>query len=102
MVVDSLKVTYLQKLIDYVRMNNILLIFVISPRYYYDTSSSLSIGRELARRNGVPLLDMMNQPELMRPEYFADETHLNDTGARKFTTLLAGYLKEVLNNEDGC
>ena len=99
-VVDSLKVTYLQKLIDYVRMNDILLIFVISPRYYYDTSGSLSMGRELARRNGVPLLDMMNQPELMRPEYFADETHLNDTGARKFTTLLAGYLKEVLNNAD--
>lgn len=99
-VVDSLKVTYLQKLIDYVRINDILLIFVISPRYYYDTSGCLSIGRELAIKNGVPLLDMMNQPELMRPEYFDDKIHLNDTGARKFTIMLAGYLKEMLNTTD--
>lgn len=95
---DVLKEKYLQKLIDYTRANDIRLLFVLSPRYARVREADISVGKEIAARNGVPVIDMQNASELMKPEYFADESHLNDKGARLFTSLLAGRIREVNKN----
>lgn len=94
--VDLQKVACLRKLIAYTRRNNIKLVFVISPRFYSVEDEVYHIGKEVAEENGILLIDMLNLPEPMSPEYFADETHMNDTGARKFTAILAGCLRETV------
>lgn len=97
--VDPQKVACLRKLIAYTRRNDIKLVFVISPHFYRVEDEIYHIGKEVAAENGILLIDMLNLPELMRPEYFVDETHMNDAGARKFTAILSEHLRETIKEE---
>lgn len=96
--VDPQKVVYLQKLITYMRENDIRLVFVISPRFYQVKDEVYRIEEKVAAEKGIILIDMLNFLGLMSPRYFADDTHLNDTGARKFTMILVGCLKAMMKD----
>lgn len=95
-IIEENKVNYLQKLIDYTRANGIGLVMVISPRYYSLGNDDFKTGKEIAARNGIPVIDMLNAPELMKPEYFADESHLNDIGARLFTSFVGKEVRKLI------
>lgn len=90
------KIQYLQKLIDYTKVHHIRLIMVISPKYYRLQQDDYRLGKEIAARNNIPVIDLMNAPELMKPEYFADEAHLNDRGARLFTALVGKEIRKMM------
>lgn len=61
---------------------------MLSFKYYQLSNDDFEIRKEVAERNGILLVDMFNLVEMMNPNYFSDEKHLNDTGARKFFRLL--------------
>lgn len=91
------KIHYLQKLIDYTKAHHIRLMMVISPKYYRLQQDDYKLGKEIAVRNNIPVIDLMNAPELMKPEYFADEAHLNDRGAQIFTSLVSEKIREIID-----
>lgn len=91
---DSTKVTYLQRFIDCCKQRGILLLFVVSPKYTKTPSSSYATLKALAGENKIPFLDYHTGGLYhLNPEYFKDNNHLWDKGARQFSKVFAFDLK---------
>lgn len=86
------KKQYLNKLVRLTQAEGIELIFIHSPQYSNDRSAAIDEIKEIAQNNHILFLDFSHTPELMSPSFFKDKRHLNDTGARKFSALLANTL----------
>lgn len=92
-VLDSNKLSYIQKLIDLAKRNQIELVFVLSPNFYSNPSNGYDALKETAERNGISFIDCYNEQTLMKKEYFRDIMHLNDNGAHIWSSYLAHILK---------
>ena len=68
---------------------------VVRPESW-DPSHS-SVVRELAKNPGVILMDPETFDQLERPEYFFDLLHMNATGRKIFSALLANKVIDALN-----
>lgn len=97
-VVDSLKISYIKKMIDESTTTSI--IFVISPWWNrIDTIRYQSI-RDICKERNIPFIDFSNNPKYVHNNaYFADDGHLNARGADEFTKDLIKELREkrILN-----
>ncbi len=95
--VDSVKVRYLRRFADICRREGISLVFVISP-YYFD-----GMDFRIAELRGIvgpdiSLIDLSDSPAFVgQDSLFADPSHLNDAGARRFTSLLSEILRNNLS-----
>ncbi len=73
---------------------------VISPFYYplrIPGNESYLALPELAAHHGALFLDWSRDPRfLMHPALFNDDVHLNDRGARLFTSLMADTLRKIV------
>ncbi|MCM1142079.1 MAG: hypothetical protein NC453_26210 [Muribaculum sp.] len=97
--IDPQKMIYLQKFIDKCTEHNIKLIFCISPMYSEIEKDAYKPLYDLAERNNIPLLDYHSQGLYQdHPEYFKDNAHLWDAGAREFSTLLGHDLKKLFSD----
>ena len=92
-VIEERKLEYVQKLIDLCRANDIKLVMCHSP--YYDKTASGGIERikGIAYGNGIMFLDYGQAVQFQNPEYFKDASHLNDTGAHKYTEEVLKIIK---------
>ncbi len=90
------KETYLYKLIQMTKRENVRLIFVYSPRYQKGYSAAIDRIKQIAEENTIPFIDMVNTPSLMYPKYFRDESHLNDEGAKMFSKYLVSKVKNTI------
>ena len=72
------------------KQKNIELVFVYSPIWsIIQDSFCNNIISELCSENSISYLDMSNHPTFINNhEYFADKLHLNNEGARVFSTIL--------------
>ncbi len=74
-------------------------IVVISPFYYplkVANNESYQTLPRLAAQHGALFLDWSADPRfLMHPKLFNDDVHLNDRGARLYTTLMEDTLKKL-------
>lgn len=96
--IDSLKLYYVEKVIDLCQSKQIPICFMISPRYgmvgvdmtnYYP-------GIELCKRHNVPVYNFIACPSISdHPDFFQDGGHMNSLGAVAFTSLL---VDSVLQN----
>lgn len=91
---DSLKLLYMQKMVDLAKGHQIKLFFVFSPCFKDNPSKAYDAAREIAYRNQIEVIDCYNEPTLMKRELFRDLMHLNDDGAHVWTAYLAHILKE--------
>lgn len=91
------KETYLCKLIQMAKRENIKLIFINSPRYEVGHSAAMDRIKQIAETNAIPFIDMVNTPALMYPKYFRDESHLNNEGAKIFSRCVVGHIEKLLN-----
>lgn len=82
-VIDSLKIKYINKLIDLCKKENIKLIFSISPALY-DTEY-YEYGRKIADINKLQLIDSYTSDQFEDYSIYQDENHLNDKGAQIYT-----------------
>ncbi|MFZ2338515.1 MAG: hypothetical protein WAW07_02195 [Bacteroidales bacterium] len=94
--VDEIKIDAIKDIISTCQQKNIALIFVFSPFWYLmQTTPADNILNELCSQNGIPFINMSNDSTFMNnPQYFADKSHLNDEGARAFSSLLIQKIKE--------
>lgn len=96
--VDQNRVKYLQAFINKCKDKNIKLVLLFSPMYAVDSVDFLTIPTMLAKKNAIDFLNYYNLPGITgKEEYFYDFGHLNEAGARKYSSLIAGELKKYTN-----
>lgn len=97
---DSLKLEYVQRFINLCKKNGVRLIFMVSPMYTKIDANYYDVLKSIARRNDIPFLDYHTEGlYLDHPEYFMDNDHLWDKGARKYSSVFAHDLKKLINNK---
>lgn len=95
--VEPLKSIFLQKLITLCQSNKISLFFVISPSCSDISHDGLRDIHRIADQNHIPFLDM--EWAFDDAALFYDDTHLNKEGARKFSQMLASWVKRYAMEE---
>ena len=93
LVIDPLKIKYMENLIWLAQSNNVPIVFIKSPRYGVTDSEIIKPARDICQRFNIPYFDYRTDPEFQRSDYFYDPHHLNSIGARAFTKRVA---KDVL------
>ena len=97
---DSLKVKMLQSFIDDCKQRNIKLFLICSPYYINSigTDHSLEIVKEKAKENYLDYLDYSKDQYFERsPQLFDDTVHVNFTGAKIFSAIVAGDIKKKID-----
>lgn len=90
--IEERKMVYLQKFIDDCKVNNIELVMCYSPYYGQRTPKSIYVIEELAKKNAVLFLNYGDDWRFQKPDYFQDASHLNDTGAKEYSKVVAREL----------
>ena len=95
--IDSLKLSYVEKLMVEALGDDIPIVFIISPRYGgHSDYNSYEPEIALCEKHKVPCYNFINYEVLAdNAKYFQDKGHMNDSGAVVYTQML---IKEVLNN----
>lgn len=94
---DPLKFKYFQKFVDICKENNIQLIIGYSPWYKKENSDLFKEFNLFANKNNLIIIDLCADNELsFNPNFFVDETHMNNTGAEVFTKKFISILKDSL------
>lgn len=86
--IDTLKVHYFKLFVEDCVKSGIQLFIVMSPYYvkFSGNDQSLDIVSNIAKSNKIPFYDFSNDSTfLSTPDIYADESHLNDSGARLYT-----------------
>lgn len=82
--VDSLKIYFINKLID--ELDGVKIIFVVSPTWYGSSNDTYQPIKEICHRRKIHFLDYsIDKKYIHQYQYFKDGTHLNDAGADEFT-----------------
>lgn len=95
---DEIKLKYLECLARECKEKGVKLVLAVSPYYgggSYDLNTFASV-KEMANKNGTDFLYYNTDEYDFNPDYFKDSYHLNDNGAVKFSSDLAGKLKEII------
>lgn len=100
MSIDSLKLSYVKKVIELCLGKQVPIYFIISPRYGIK-ESDISIyepALSICEDYKVPVYNYISCPSVSEyPEYFQDEGHMNRKGAEAYTTLLVNnVLKNII------
>lgn len=93
---DLFTADYFKKVMTRLKDLQIPLVVVGSPCYKPINSNEVVCG--LCCDCDIPYLDYYKiEPFASHPEYFYDDNHLNDEGARLFTSLLYASIKQILD-----
>lgn len=87
--IDSVKVNLFESFIKNCNSQGVKLYIVVSPYYLISdiTDSSIEKGIAIAEKYGVELLNYSQDTNFkLHCDFFADITHLNEDGAKLFTT----------------
>ena len=100
-IIDSLKLSYVEKLFADVKADSVKMVCITSPRFDATPNESLDDYKpviQLCEKYGVPFVDNRYYSGLTgEKELFQDFGHLNDKGARKYTTSLIPLFRNYLN-----
>ena len=95
--IDSLKLSYLERLVVETKVDEVEFAFIVSPYYLYGGNTDFEPAVELSRRYCIPMLDYANCEQYVgRNEYFQDNTHLNNSGALAYTQYIIPQIKALL------
>ena len=92
--IDTFKIAALQDIAEICLKKNIPLVFVFSP-ISSKSNNELANSKLLTivKANNIKYFDFSDDTTFVNhPQYFQDESHMNDDGARIFSKKLAGYL----------
>jgi len=97
---DQNKINYLLQLIDAAQSRNIRLLVTTTPLYQYDAAEQKIYKQKLQQilaKYNVPYLDYGTNPDFYgKCEYFNDNSHLNQSGASKWTSQCSQYIKSEI------
>ncbi len=98
--IDSLKLTYMEKVIILCKSKQIPLYFMISPKYGMG-KRDMSIYEPaiiLCEKNNVPIYNYISQPYISDHHvFFQDEGHMNSKGAVEYTKVVCKEFKNKIN-----
>lgn len=88
--VDTLKIHYFEEFIRLTKKSNIVLICCVSPSYKAsDFDGYYTPVKQLCNQYEIPFLYYAAEPNIAtNKQLFQDRTHLNDSGARIYTSLI--------------
>lgn len=99
--IDSLKLSYVDKLFNEVQDDNVKLMCIISPIFSatpQDLNDKYTPAIGLCRKYGFPFVDNRYVNGISENmELFQDLGHLNDNGARKYTSSLVTAIRSYLD-----
>ncbi len=100
--VDSLKLSYIEKVIDLCKKKDIPLLFMISPEYDYgDNMIEYEPILIICKQNSVEVCNSINASNIAQySEFFNDISHLNNEGAVLYTQSLIPLIRRYLLYED--
>lgn len=92
---DEVKLHYLEQLAKDCNDRGTKLVFVVSPAFYdkMNTETLYEPVKEIAERNNVQCLMYVNKDYSNHEEWFKDSQHLNDEGAKAFTSDLTRMIE---------
>src|SRR6185312_3157308 len=94
---DSNKINMLKAFIKNCQSSRVKLYIFISPRFikYFSKDPSIEITHSIANEFHVPFHDYTKDTFFLEhPKLFADQIHLNDTGAKVFSNIVIDDIKE--------
>lgn len=99
--IDSLKLSYFERLVVETKADGVKLIFIVSPSYkYHGGIADYEPAIELSRRYDIPMLNYDSCEQFIgKDEYFQDNTHLNNSGALAYTKYIIPQIKTLLNSK---
>lgn len=92
--IDSLKYKMLEDYVSKISNTSTRLVFIVSPRWNVAMGDAIKPVKQLCDYYGVEFWDYSNDSEFQKLEYFKDRIHLNDLGARVFSSTVAHRLKQ--------
>lgn len=97
---------WLGRIVDRYRGSGTRLVFLRLPRRPLIRPGAIPANpngavRQLARRDGVTVIDEQFFGELERPEWFCDALHLNADGSVRFTRMLVEETSRILASNGG-
>ena len=94
--IDSLKLSYVEKLFADAKSDGINLLCIVSPRFI-ENEDLYQPARNLCKKYGIPFVDNRNYEGITgNKELFQDFGHLNDKGAKKYTSSIIPMLRKYL------
>lgn len=95
--VDTLKIRYFESFIRLTQNKNISLVCCVSPSYKASTDNAkYESVIDLCKKYNVPFLYYGAEPDIStNKDLFQDRTHLNDKGARFYTSKLMHWIKYI-------
>ena len=96
--VDSLKLSYVERIIKLCIDKDINLVFSISPRFGSDSDIEPYLpALSLCDKYGIEVANYLNNPQICScADYFQDSGHLNHKGAEAYTTLVLRLIKRKI------
>ena len=95
--VDSTKMFFLEDFIQRVKQDSVHLVFAISPRYKSSSKEMYLELEKMCAKYNVTLLDFYNDVNLSTDKsLYEDIAHLNEEGAKEFTSEFCVALKKYL------
>ena len=94
---DEMKLEFMEEFVAELSKSNIHLIVTASPKYGAVSSEVFEPVKEICSRYGVEFWDYYCVPEFQKLEYFKEQMHLNETGAKYYSAFLSQRLKDKLN-----
>lgn len=98
--IDIPKMAYLEKLFSDIRRNNIPFFCVLTPDYRDSLNlDNYSEGIQLCDKYDIPVVNHKYYEGISKDaQYFYDIAHLNDKGAKLYSSILCGEIQNMLNN----
>lgn len=100
--VDSLKLSYVEKLVVEARQMEIPIIFIASPIYASDKYNNLGPvydykpAKEICDKYDIPFWVLFTEPTIINnPKYWHDGGHLNKNGAFAYTKLIIRRISDL-------
>lgn len=96
---DAKKKSYFEKLVSDCRQKGIKLIFAYSPMYGAKSSAVYKEFTEFCKEQDIPLIDYYAKEGFSDNQaFFADGSHLNDTGAKEYTKAVVGKIRRLIED----
>ncbi len=94
---DQFKLKYIENIIILAKSRHIPIVFVASPKYGKVSSEEIKPVIDICKNNNVLFLNYYDDTVFMQHrEWFKEPMHLNERGAKEFSSIIAKVTSEIL------
>lgn len=94
---DTLKVNMMEEFVAMLSGTDTRLIMLASPKYGAVSSEAFTAVKDICEKYGVDFWDYYSDADFQRMGYFKEQMHLNDEGAKAFSSAVAARIKNSID-----